>query len=172
MFNETTSERIHKLQVGFEVQKAEKEAEIERLKNVELQEKNERLGELLRELRATQSQLVQSEKMAAIGKLVAGMVHEMNTPLGASNSAIDVSDRCIDKITDLQSTCESFEGLEQLESLLEHVQKNQRITRAANDRISHILANLKSFIRLDGSEVTLSGLRGRPVVLVFLRGFR
>jgi signal transduction histidine kinase len=152
VFNETTSERIHKLQIGFEVQKAEKEAEIERLKNVELHEKNQRLEELLRELRATQSQLVQSEKMAAIGKLVAGMVHEMNTPIGASNSAIDVSDRCINKIADLQSTCESFEQLGQLESLLEHLQKNQRITRDANDRISRILANLKSFIRLDGSE--------------------
>ncbi|MCK4774932.1 MAG: tetratricopeptide repeat protein, partial [Candidatus Krumholzibacteria bacterium] len=90
VFNENTSDRIHKLQIGFEVQKSEKEAEIAQLKNVELREKNEQLEALLRKLRATQSQLVQSEKMAAIGKLVAGLVHEMNTPLGASNSAIDV----------------------------------------------------------------------------------
>jgi signal transduction histidine kinase len=152
VFNDATSERIHKLQLGFEMQKAEKEAEIERLKNVELHEKNVRLEELLRELHATQSQLVQSEKMAAIGKLVAGMVHEMNSPLGASNSAIDVSDRCINKIADLQNDCESFEQLGQLESLLVHVKDNHRITRDANDRISRILTNLKSFIRLDGSE--------------------
>jgi signal transduction histidine kinase len=155
VFSENAADRIRKLQIGFEVQRAEKEAEIARLKNVELHEKNARLKELLRELRATQSQLVQSEKMAAIGKLVAGMVHEMNTPIGASNSAIDVSGRCIKKIADLKETCESIEELcanGQLESLLDRVQNNQRITREANERISRILANLKSFIRLDGSE--------------------
>jgi signal transduction histidine kinase len=155
VFNERTSDRIHKLQIGFEVQKAEQEAEIARLRNVELREKNERLETLLRELRATQSQLVQSEKMAALGKLVAGMVHEMNTPIGASNSAIDVSSRCIRKIADLKGTCESLEELcssGQLEPLLEHVQENQQITREANERISRILDNLKSFIRLDSSE--------------------
>ena len=157
VFNENTSDRIHKLQIGFEVQKAEKEAEIAQLKNVELHEKNEQLEALLRELRATQSQLVQSEKMAAIGKLVAGLMHEMNTPLGASNSAIDVSERCVKKIAELQETCESIGELGasgQLEALLEGVQTNQRITREANDRLSRTLENLKSFIRLDGSEQT------------------
>jgi len=155
VFNENTSNRIHKLQIGFEVERAEQEAEIARLKNVELREKNERLETLLRELSATQSQLVQSEKMAAIGKVVAGMVHEMNTPLGASNSAIDVSGRCISKISELKNTCESLEELcssGQLEKLLAHIQENQQITREANDRITRIVSNLKSFIRLDGSE--------------------
>ncbi len=155
VFNENTSDRIHKLQIGFEVQKSEKEAEIERLKNVELRDKNERLEELLSELRATQSQLVQLEKIAAIGKLVAGMMHEMNTPLGASNSAIDVSTRCIKKIADYQQTCDSIEELcasGELDKLLEHVQQNQQITRDANERMSRILGNLKSFIRLDGSD--------------------
>lgn len=155
VFNENTTDRIHKLQISFEVEKSEKEAEIERLKNVELHDKNERLEELLRELRATQSQLVQSEKMAVIGKLVAGMVHEMNTPIGASNSAIDVSTRCIKKIVDYQQTCDSLEELcesGELDKLLDHLQRNQRITRDANDRMSRILGNLQSFIRLDGSD--------------------
>jgi two-component system NtrC family sensor kinase len=147
VFNERTSERIHKLQLGFEIQKAEQEAEIARLRNVELREKNEELERLLGELRATQTQLVQSEKMAAIGKLVAGMVHEMNTPLGASNSAIDVSERVIRRIAELPGT----EG-DELRTLLQHLLANQAITRGANERMSKILANLKSFIRLDGSE--------------------
>jgi len=155
VFNDQTSDKIQKLQIGFEVEKSEKEAEIARLKNVELREKNERLEQILEELRVTQSQLVQSEKLAALGKLAGGMLHEMNTPLGASNSAIDVSRRCIEKIVALQSACESMEDLcssGELQSLLSRVQENQVVTRSANDRISGILASLKSFTGLDAGE--------------------
>jgi len=155
VFNEHTAERINKLQVGFKVQKAEQDAELTHFRNVELRDKNERLESLLKELRNTQTQLVQSEKMAAIGKLVAGMVHEMNTPIGASTSAIDVTERCIGKITDLQQAVSSSGGQAdnvQLDFLLESLKKNQQINREANQRISSILGNLKRFISLDGGQ--------------------
>ncbi len=71
-------------------------------KIAKLEEKNVRLQQLLDELKATQAQLVQSEKMAALGKLVAGMVHEMNTPLGAMVSATDVSSRSASNILEDQ----------------------------------------------------------------------
>jgi len=155
VFNENTSDRIHKLQIGFKVQKAEQDAELTHFKNVELRENNERLEALLEELRNTQTQLVQSEKMAALGKLVAGMVHEMNTPIGASNSAIDVTERCMGKISDLQREMESGgvqAGRDKLDFLLENLKKNQAINREANGRISSILGNLKRFISLDGGQ--------------------
>ena len=62
VFNEDATDRIKKLQIGFQVQKAEQDAELAHFKNVELREKNERLETLLQELRDTQTQLVQSEK--------------------------------------------------------------------------------------------------------------
>jgi two-component system NtrC family sensor kinase len=152
VFNDQASDRIHKLQIGFEVQKSEREAEMERQKNAELADKNESLEAVLRELRATQGRLVQSEKMAALGKLVAGLVHEMNTPIGASNSAMDVSQRCVEKIQRVREEADSETRAEEMTKLLGLLQENYSVTRKAHDRISHILENLKSFIRLDQSE--------------------
>ncbi len=55
----------------------------------EIQQKNEDLAQTLEMLQATQSELVQSEKMAALGQLMAGVAHEINTPLGVIRAAID-----------------------------------------------------------------------------------
>lgn len=53
-----------------------------------LKQKNQELTVTLEQLKETQNQLVQSEKMAALGQLIAGIAHEINTPLGAIRSSI------------------------------------------------------------------------------------
>lgn len=54
--------------------------------------------ETLNRLNATQAQLIHTGKMAALGNLVAGITHEINTPIGAINSATDICNWGITKI--------------------------------------------------------------------------
>lgn len=56
----------------------------------EVQKKNDELHDTLNELQRAQTQLVQSEKMASLGQLVAGIAHELNTPSGAIKAASEI----------------------------------------------------------------------------------
>lgn len=67
--------------------------------NKELAKKNQILQETIEELSRTQNKLIFSEKMAALGNLIGGIAHEINTPLGAIKASSSNIQDVVEKIS-------------------------------------------------------------------------
>ncbi|MCU7802773.1 MAG: hypothetical protein KZQ82_05755 [Candidatus Thiodiazotropha sp. (ex Lucinoma annulata)] len=67
--------------------------------NQQLEQRNTELTSSIGQLKKTQAQLIESEKMASLGGLVAGVAHEINTPVGTSVTAASY---LVDKIDDIR----------------------------------------------------------------------
>ncbi len=70
------------------------------LKRKAIEETNTALQKSLEELKAAQAQLIQSEKMASLGELTAGIAHEIQNPLNFVNNFSDVSTELVDEMNE------------------------------------------------------------------------
>lgn len=134
--------------------------EINRLKESLEEKVRERTRELQRalsELQEAELVLVESEKEVMLGRLVAGIVHEINTPLGALTSSADTLTRSFERLEALLSA-EQLDhervthGLAQGKSLA-------AIQKESSQRIQMLISSLKRFVSLDQAQLKTMDVR-------------
>ena len=162
------------LNASLENQKLIKEQNIVLEKRVkerteELQNTNSTLNITLSNLKNTQSQLVDAEKMAALGQLTAGIAHEINNPINFVTSNIkplelDINDlrEIIQKYEQLDFDKEIRPQIEEIESFKQQIDLafvNNEISSLLSGisegakRTAEIIRSLRNFSRLDESDM-------------------
>ena len=114
-----------------------------------------RMGDL-QQISDAHTQLLQSEKMAALGNLVAGIAHEINTPVGAIHSMHDTLVRAVGKLKstierDFPDDCKEHMGLQ---GVLKIIEDSNRVIETGTSRVTTIVRSLRNFARLDHDHLT------------------
>lgn len=124
----------------------------------------QRVADYTQELKQTQTQLIQTEKMSSLGQMVAGVAHEINNPINFIQGNIDYADNYIQDLLKLVALYqqqypaptpviqETIEDIE-LDFLKEDLPKTLSSLKIGADRIRELAISLRNFSRLDESEM-------------------
>ena len=127
-----------------------------------LSQKNQELEEAFRQLKNTQLQLIQTEKMSSLGQLVAGIAHEINNPVTFIDGNLVHAEEYIETLLQLvqmyetaypdsSPEIEEFKAEIDLDFVVEDLENLLDSMRKGTQRILKIVKSLRNFSRLDES---------------------
>jgi len=111
-----------------------------------------RVDERTAELRETQAQLTQAEKMKSLGQLVAGVAHELNNPIGFVHANLQLLDEFVGKLIEAQKAGEDTQPAR------EAIAKLLARSREGTERVKKIVQDLRTFSRMDYAELVDANL--------------
>jgi signal transduction histidine kinase len=149
------AQKVLNLEVTHKAEEARKETDAIKQKNEELTRLNEeieaqkkRLLETLADLKATQKQLIQSEKMASLGELTAGIAHEIQNPLNFVNNFSELNDELI---KELKAEAENG-NLEEVKAIAKDIEFNSEKINHHGKRADAIVKNMLQHSRSSGGK--------------------
>jgi hemerythrin-like metal-binding protein len=134
--------------------------------NAKLHEEQEELRMLLQKVDEAQSQLLQSEKMASIGQLAAGVAHEINNPVGFVNSNLGTLKTYVGQLLELIDAYEAGTVTDALRKesdlgfLRQDIADLVKESQDGLDRVKKIVSNLKDFSHVDEAEWQEADING------------
>jgi two-component system NtrC family sensor kinase len=114
------------------------------LKRKAVEETNDALQKSLEELKAAQQQLIQSEKMASLGELTAGIAHEIQNPLNFVNNFSDVSTELVDEMNEELANGNTQSAIEIANDLKQNLEKINHHGKRAGDIVKGMLQHSRT----------------------------
>ncbi len=127
----------------------------------ELQDKNGQLGDALKQLKATQDQIIAQQKLASLGALTAGIAHEIKNPLNFVNNFAELSVELVEELSqelEAQSEHLSTETLEYFQEILSDLNQNVHKINEHGRRADGIVRSMLMHSRGDGGEWQLTDI--------------